>query len=128
MVKVFFGIYTFLSAHRWWTGGGLALLLAVMLTLALRISYEEDIARFLPQGEEQQDYREAVEQLSSQSRIVVVFTGQKDSVKQAMDTFGQHFEAVDTAQTVSDLQVTVDETRMLDVLTFVSEHAPYYLI
>ncbi len=127
MVKVFFGIYTFLSAHRWWTGGGLALLLAVMLTLALRISYEEDIARFLPQGEEQQDYREAVEQLSSQSRIVVVFTGQKDSVKQAMDTFGQHFEAVDTAQTVSDLQVTVDETQMLDVLTFVSEHAPYYL-
>ena len=127
MVKVFFGIHTFLSAHRWWTGGGLALLLAVMLTLALRISYEEDIARFLPQGEEQQDYREAVEQLSSQSRIVVVFTGQKDSVKQAMDTFGQHFEAVDTAQTVSDLQVTVDETQMLDVLTFVSEHAPYYL-
>ena len=127
MVKVFFGIYTSLSAHRWWTGGGLALLLAVMLTLALRISYEEDIARFLPQGEEQQDYREAVEQLSSQSRIVVVFTGQKDSVKQAMDTFGQHFEAVDTAQTVSDLQVTVDETQMLDVLTFVSEHAPYYL-
>ena len=127
MVKVFFGIYTFLSAHRWWTGGGLALLLAAMLTLALRISYEEDIARFLPQGEEQQDYHEAVEQLSSQSRIVIVFTGQKDSVKQAMDTFGQHFEAVDTAQTVSDLQVTVDETRMLDVLTFVSEHAPYYL-
>ena len=127
MVKVFFGIYTFLSAHRWWTGGGLALLLAVMLTLALRISYEEDIARFLPQGEEQQDYREAVEQLSSQSRIVVVFTGETDSVKQAMDTFGQHFEAVDTAQTVSDLQVTVDETQMLDVLTFVSENAPYYL-
>ncbi len=127
MVKVFFGIYTFLSAHRWWTGGGLALLLAAMLTLALRISYEEDIARFLPQGEEQQDYHEAVEQLSSQSRIVVVFTGQKDSVKQAMDAFEQHFEAVDTAQTVSDLQVTVDETQMLDVLTFVSENAPYYL-
>ena len=127
MVKVFFGIYTFLSAHRWWTGGGLVLLLAAMLTLALRISYEEDIARFLPQGEEQQDYHEAVEQLSSQSRIVVVFTGQKDSVKQAMDAFEQHFEAVDTAQTVSDLQVTVDETRMLDVLTFVSENAPYYL-
>ena len=127
MVKVFFGIYTFLSAHRWWTGGGLALLLAAMLTLALRISYEEDIARFLPQGEEQQDYHEAVEQLSSQSRIVIVFTGQKDSVKQAMDAFEQHFEAVDTAQTVSDLQVTVDETQMLDVLTFVSENAPYYL-
>ena len=127
MVKVFFGIYTFLSAHRWWTGGGLALLLAAMLTLALRISYEEDIARFLPQGEEQLDYHEAVEQLSSQSRIVIVFTGQKDSVKQAMDAFEQHFEAVDTAQTVSDLQVTVDETQMLDVLTFVSENAPYYL-
>ena len=127
MVKVFFGIYTFLSAHRRWTAAGLFIVIAVMLTLALRVNYEEDIARFLPQSEEQKDYQQAVEQLSNQSRIVVVFTGETDSVKQAMDAFEQHFEAVDTAQTIDDLQVTVDETRMMDMLAFVSSHAPYYL-
>ena len=127
MVKVFFGIYTFLSAHRWWTATGLFIVVAVMLTLALRVNYEEDIARFLPQSEEQLDYQQAVEQLSNQSRIVVVFTGETDSVKQAMDAFETHFEAVDTAQTINDLQVTVDETRMMDMLAFVSSHAPYYM-
>lgn len=127
MVKVFFGIYRFLSAHRWWTAAGLFIVVAVMLTLALRVNYEEDIARFLPQSEEQQDYQQAVEQLSNQSRIVVVFTGETDSVKQAMDAFETHFEAVDTAQTIDDLQVTVDETRMMDMLAFVSSHAPYYM-
>ena len=127
MVKVFFGIYKVLSAHRRWAASGLLLLVVGMLTLALHVSYEEDIARFLPAGEEQQDYQQAIEQLNAQSRIVVCFTGDTHAVKQAMDTFETCFEAVDTAHTVDDLQVTIDETRMLDVWSFVCAHAPYFL-
>ena len=127
MVKVFFGIYKVLSAHRRWAASGLLLLVVGMLTLALHVSYEEDIARFLPAGEEQQDYQQAIEQLNAQSRIVVCFTGDTHAVKQAMDPFETCFEAVDTAHTVDDLQVTVDETRMLDVWSFVCAHAPYFL-
>jgi len=103
------------------------LLVAVMLLLACRIDYEEDIARFLPVSEDRQDYQQAVDLLSSQHRIVVCFTGQADSVKQAMDAFERHFEAVDTTHAIDDLQVTVDETRLLDVLSFVCQNAPYYL-
>ena len=127
MVKVFFGIYQFLSAHRWLTAVGLALTVAVMLTLALHIDYEEDIARFLPQSEEQKDYQQAVDQLSGQSRIVVCFTGSPDSVKLAMDAFETHFEAVDTAHTIDDLQVVVDESQLLDMMAFVSSNAPFFL-
>lgn len=105
----------------------LLLFVAVAVTLALRVDYEEDIARFLPVSPEQQAYQEAVEQLTSQNRVVVVFKGEHDAVKQAMDRFEHHFAEVDTAQAVDDLQVTVDETQMLDMLSFVTENAPYLL-
>ena len=127
MIRVFLYLYRVLSAHRLWAGVGLAVLVAVMALLALRMDYEEDIARFLPQSQEHVEYQQAVSQLAGQSRVVVCFTGSKDSVKQAMDTFAQHFATLDTAATVTDLRVTVDESQLLDVISFVSSHAPYYL-
>ena len=127
MVRTFVAIHTFLAAHRRWTATALLLLVAVMLLLAWHVDYEEDIARFLPQGEEQSDYHQAVGQLNSQNRIVIIFTGETAAVKGAMDAFEQHFADVDTARTVGDVQVTVDETRLLDMLAFVSRHAPYFL-
>ena len=127
MTKLVMGIHRFLLSHRVLAIAVLVLLVAGAVALALRVDYEEDIAKFLPVSAEQQAYQEAVDQLTTQDRIVVVFSGSKDSVKQAMDSFESHFIEKDTASTVTDLQVTVDETQMLDVVTFVSSNAPYYL-
>jgi 1-acyl-sn-glycerol-3-phosphate acyltransferase len=128
MVRTFVSIYRLLAAHRRWAAVGLLAIVAVAVVLALRIDYEEDIAKFLPSNPEQEACQAAVEQLSSQNRIVVVFRGSSaDSVKQAMDSFEEHFAAVDTLHTVNSLQVTVDETQMIDMLAFVSANAPYFL-
>ena len=127
MTRLVMGIHRFLLSHRVLAIAVLVLLVAGAVALALRVDYEEDIAKFLPVSAEQQAYQEAVDQLTTQDRIVVVFSGSKDSVKQAMDSFESHFIEKDTASTVTDLQVTVDETQMLDVVTFVSSNAPYYL-
>ena len=124
---LFLFIYDAVKTHRRWALAALLVLLAVLVTLALRLDYEEDIARFLPVDCERQDYQVAVEALSNQQRIAIVFRGEKDSVKASMEAFEAHFAAVDTAQVVTDLQVTVDETRLLDVLKFVSQNVPYYL-
>ena len=126
-MSFFLFIHRVLAAHRRLATAGLLLLVAVFAALALRINYEEDISRFLPTDESQQAYQQAVEQLNSQNRIVVCFTGESEDVKQAMDRFETLFEEADTAQTVTDLQVTVDETQMLDLLAFVSSNAPYFL-
>ena len=123
----FLFIHRVLAAHRRLATAALLLLVAVFAALALRIDYEEDISRFLPTDDSQQAYQQAVEQLNSQNRIVVCFTGETEAVKQAMDRFETLFEEADTAQTISDLQVTVDETQMLDLLAFVSSNAPYFL-
>ena len=127
MTKLVMGIHRLLLSHRVLAMAVLMLLVAGAVVLALRVDYEEDIAKFLPVSAEQQAYQEAVDQLTTQDRIVVVFSGSRDSVKQAMDSFERHFMEKDTASTVTDLQVTVDETQMLDVVDFVSSNAPYYL-
>lgn len=126
-MSFFLFIHGVLAAHRRLATAALLLLVAVFAALALRMDYEEDISRFLPTDDRQQAYQQAVEQLSSQNRIVVCFTGDTEAVKQAMDRFETLFEEADTAQTVTDLQVTVDETQMLDLLAFVSSNAPYFL-
>ena len=126
-MSFFLFIHGVLAAHRRLSTAALLLLVAVFAALALRMDYEEDISRFLPTDDSQQAYQQAVEQLSSQNRIVVCFTGDTEAVKQAMDRFETLFEEADTAQTVTDLQVTVDETQMLDLLAFVSSNAPYFL-
>ena len=124
---LFLAIYDALKDHRRWALAALLVLVAGMAALALRLDYEEDISRFLPADRERQAYQAAVEALSNQQRIAIVFRGERDSVKTAMDAFEAHFAGLDTAQVVTDLQVTVDETRLFDVLSFVSQNAPYYL-
>ena len=127
MMSLFLFIHRLLAAHRRVATAALLLLVAVFAALALRIDYEEDISHFLPMDNSYRAYYEAVEQLNSQNRIVVCFTGETEAVKQAMNRFETLFEEADTAQTVADLQVTVDETQMLDLLAFVSSNAPYFL-
>ena len=127
MQTFFLTINSWMTAHRRLAVAGFLVLVVVMVALAMRVSYEEDIARFLPAGDEHQDYQQAVSMLNSQNRIVVCFDGPADSVKQAMDAFALHVTEVDTAGVIADLQVTIDETRLLDVIGFITRNAPYFL-
>ena len=127
MVKLFVSINDWLCRRRGLTLLLLMLVVAVCVALSLRLRYEEDIARFLPVSPGQQAYQEAVEQLTNQDRIVIIFSGEAEPVKEAMDGFESLFAEADTAQTVTDMQVTVDETQMLDMLDFVTTNAPYFL-
>ena len=99
MMSLFLFIHRLLAAHRRVATAALLLLVAVFAALALRIDYEEDISHFLPMDNSYRAYYEAVEQLNSQNRIVVCFTGETEAVKQAMN----------------------------DLLAFVSSNAPYFL-
>lgn len=80
-MSFFLFIHGVLAAHRRLATEALLLLVAVFAALALRMDYEEDISRFLPTDDSQQAYQQAVEQLSSQNRIVVCFTGDTEAVK-----------------------------------------------
>ena len=98
------------------------------IVLALRIDYEEDIARFLPRNEQSERYNEVYQGLSGQNRIVVVFSGeQTDSIEAAMDAFGASLLERDVSHLLQEVQVQVDEAQMLDVMDFVMANEPFFL-
>ncbi|MBQ1780100.1 MAG: MMPL family transporter, partial [Bacteroidales bacterium] len=113
---------------------GLTLAMALVLTvvfafLASRVRYEEDIARFLPSGAENQKYQEVYQQFAAQSRIAVVFSPQNDSVdtetiQEAMSRYG---DILSESDMVENLSVTVDETQVFDLMDAVYAHLPYLL-
>ena len=130
MTNFFLRIYDFLAKRRW-----LAVSLAVVLTalfafLASRVRYEEDIAKFLPNGGDHRKSQEVYQQFAAQSRIVVVFSPaagdslDTEAAEEAMQRFGEILEGSDMAENVS---VTVDETQVFDLMDAVYAHLPYLL-
>jgi len=130
MTNFFLHIYDFLEKRRWLTVTLAVALTALFAFLATRVRYEEDIAKFLPNGEENRKYQEVYQQFAAQSRIVVVFSAaQGDSLdtevaEEAMQRFGEILEGSDMAENVS---VTVDETQVFDLMDAVYAHLPYLL-
>ncbi len=129
MTKFFLRIYDLLERRRW-----LAISLAVVLTglfafFATRVHYEEDIARFLPSGDESQKYQEVYQQFAAQNRIVVVFSSDgesvdNESIESAIELFGGKLEG---SEMVENLNVTVDETQVFELMDAVYAHLPFLL-
>jgi 1-acyl-sn-glycerol-3-phosphate acyltransferase len=130
MTNLFLHIYDFLAKRRWLTVSLFIALTALFAFLATRVRYEEDIAKFLPNGEENRKYQEVYQQFAAQSRIVVVFSAAEgdsldtEAAEEAMQRFGEILEASDMAENVS---VTMDETQVFDLMDAVYAHLPYFL-
>ena len=131
MTKLFLRIYQYLSTRK---PIATVLLLAMMVAavaLSLRVSYEEDIAKFLPHRPQDEKLQQIYEQIAMPDRIAVLFTA-RDSMRpatpermeQAMEAFGQ---AIEGSPLIDRLQVTIDETQAFRLVDFVSRNSPYFL-
>ena len=129
MTKFFLRIYDFLERRRWLTIGLAVVLTGLFAFLASRVRYEEDIARFLPSGDESQKYQEVYQQFAAQNRVVVVFSPKSDdvdneAVESAIAMFG---EAIEGSEMVENLNVTIDETQVFELMDAVYAHLPCLL-
>ena len=80
MTNFFLKIYDFLAARRWLTITLTLALAALFAFLASQVRYEEDIAKFLPNGGENKKSQEVYQQFAEQSRIAVIFSAAGDSL------------------------------------------------
>ena len=131
MTRPFLYIYDRLSGHRRLTGCVLLLLFAVFAFVALRVHYEEDIAKFLPHDERNERSQQVYQQIAMQDRIAVIFTSadttrrvSSERMTDAMEAWGTH---MGEHAPEADVQVSVDEQRVLDMMTFVGANIPYFL-
>jgi 1-acyl-sn-glycerol-3-phosphate acyltransferase len=131
MTRFFISIYTFLSAHKRITSVGLIVLIAVLAVMTLHINYEEDIAKFLPRNEQNEQYQDIYEQISAQNKIAVIFTSKDstqmvddDSLEMAMDFVGKELAK---NKTINHLQVTINDEKIAQMMDFVYQNMPYFL-
>lgn len=131
MKKLFLSIYDFLSTHKVVASAFLILLFAFFIALASGVHYEEDIAKFLPQSEQNEKFQAIYGHTSSQNRIAVLFTprakgtaANEDSLEMAMDFVRRELSK---QKGVSHLQVRVDDEKIEKLMKFIYQNIPYFL-
>jgi 1-acyl-sn-glycerol-3-phosphate acyltransferase len=132
MTQFFLKIYDWLIARKSLAALLLGVVVALSVCFILRLHYKEDIADFLPKGGLSEKYSSVYGQMGGQNKIAVIFSstgkdGDEDLIVSAVESFGRNFEKVDTAHTVKDIQLNVDESAMFDVLGFVGQNYPYFM-
>lgn len=134
MTRLFLTIFDYLSAHRRLAAALLVVLVAVAAVMALNVSYEEDIARFLPRNADAARYQAVYSDVSSQSRVAVIVaaadtTGDAptDSMVTAMDELGARLSACPLIGRAAHVLSEVDASRQQQLLEFAGSHIPYLM-
>jgi predicted RND superfamily exporter protein len=132
MVRFFLSIYDWLSKRKLLAGIILVFLVLLSVVLLLKLHYQEDIAAFLPKNELNDKYSYLYRNIGNQNKIVVVFSSKKndnnkDDITNAMDSFGENWNKIDTAHIVKDMNVQVDESMALDMVSFIQQNYPYFI-
>lgn len=132
MTRLFLGIYDWLKERK--TVAVLIVALIVLLSVisALRMDYEEDIARFLPIDSRDSRQTELMDRLSEQNRIAVIFRYDDDgdaetALADAMDRFEELWFEYDTLSLVPDMSALADESMAMELIGFMQEHTASFL-
>lgn len=127
MTRFFAKIYDIMSKRRWLPVSLVAVLLIACVLLSFKMNYEEDIAAFLPKTPETEEYTTVYTQMGGQDRIAILFRGDSTLLIPAMDAFGEKLTESDVYGMAHDLQVTVNEERLLDMMDYVWQYYPLLL-
>ncbi|BCS85941.1 glycerol acyltransferase [Prevotella herbatica] len=124
-------IYDILSKNKVVASLILFIFCVVAIILATGIHYEEDIAKFLPHNAQNEKYQDVYQRIALQNRIAVMFTAKDstrpvdtDSLEAAMETLGGE---ISHSKLIDNLQVSVNETKIFDIIQFVGQNYPYFL-
>ena len=126
MKRLILQIYDYLSAHKALAAVLAFLLLLLSLFSASRLHFQEDIAAFLPDSPETSRYREVYARLGQDKEAILFQGGTLDDRLDAMYAFESFWADADTAALVP-VQAAMDQTSVLDIMGFLSAHAPYFL-
>jgi 1-acyl-sn-glycerol-3-phosphate acyltransferase len=133
MHRIFIVTYDYFCSRRMLLFGLLAALIAGMVFAVSRVKYTEDIADFLPSGRSNERINAVYRHVGSSGKLVVSFS-MRDSTQlsaerlmEAIDAFALLLQERDSLHAIPEVVAQVDESRMLEVVAFVLQNAPYFL-
>lgn len=136
MEKIVLKLYDYLNRHRL-----VSRLLPLFLLLLLgygssRITLEEDIAGFLPDGTGNKQVLSAYRNLRSADKIVLTLQTREeiadadqriDRLAEAADRFIACFDSLDTDDLVGDKGFRIDPADYMEVADFITANLPYFV-
>ena len=132
MTEFFLRIYDWLIRHRVTAVICVVAIMLLSAVSALRMDYEEDIARFLPIDSRDSRQTELMDRLSEQNRIAVIFRYEGDgdaesALADAMDLFEELWFEYDSLSLVPDMSAMADESMAMELIEFMQEHTASFL-
>lgn len=136
MEKIVLQLYDYLARHR-----PVSWLLPLFLLLLLgygssRITLEEDIAGFLPDGTDNKQILAAYRNLRSADKIMITLQTRPemadadqriDRLAEAADRFIASFDSLDTENLVKEKGFRIDPADYLEIADFITANLPYFL-
>ena len=133
MTRFFIAIHDFLVKHKL-IAAVVALLLCIgAILLALRVSYQEDISKFLPQNANSKIYSDLYQDIMHQNRIAIIFhptdstrDDNQETMLAAMDQLCENLSAHAQEYGI-EVQGQFDDSQVDNVLDFVTQNYPLFL-
>ena len=130
-------IYDYLSRHATVLWSSLITVTTLLVCLVFGLSYKEDITDFLPMGTSDREALSVYQDIAGANRMFVMFRNPHtsdskeegaDRVIEAIDCFANSLEQSDSLGWCSDLTTTFDMDKVSEVIDFVYENIPYFLV
>ncbi|NLI36350.1 MAG: MMPL family transporter [Bacteroidales bacterium] len=134
MTKFFLCIYDWLNTRKWFAAIILIFCLTGCALLISQLNYSEDISDFLPHDKKNEKIADAYQHIGGQNKIAIIFTSVKSSQENAdhlasvMDAFNENWQKVDSTHIVKNLQVRVNDSAMMNMINFIQQNYPFFLI
>ena len=133
MNRIFIAAYDYFCSRRRLLLGLLAVLTAGMVFAVSRVRYKEDIADFLPSGKGSDRINAVYRHAGGSDKLVVSFAmadatlRNPERLMEAIDRFALLLQERDSLHAIPQVVAQVDESRMLEVVAFILQNAPYFL-
>ena len=130
MAKVFFHIYEFLHAKKAAFIGFLVLLVALLIFLSLKLTFEEDISKVIPQSEESKTLNKIIDNTNFSDNIILNISLEKQGDPDDLSLFAS--EIIDSLEThckdyIIKIQGKVSDKDMQKTMDFIYDNLPLFL-
>ena len=132
MRKLLLKLYDYFDRHHLVMVLSLVLVFVLLALCVLKISFVEDISRFLPQEGRDNRQNYAYQHIGAANKIMInVSNTGKDVdtevIMDAVDALAEHFEQSDVSEHITDVFYQVNEEQIFELTRFVQDNMPCYL-
>lgn len=128
MANLFIQAYHFLKKKKNWFFSVAFLVFILLGYWASRIGFEEDISKLIPANQDSEITRKVLQNVNYSDKIIVNISSENPEKTELLKVFADSLNnRLLENEHIKNLQLKVNDDKMLGLFDFVSAHLPFYL-